>query len=266
MNKPLRNKYGEWAVVTGASSGIGAEFAAQLLDKGLNVVLVARSERQLNVTSESMGRGTTKIIVADLATQIGIDKLAKETASLDVGLLVHSAGVIHLGSFSDTPEPNIDELIQIHITATTRLTHIFAQRLIERKSAGGIVLLSSGFAFTAVPWVAVYAAAKAYVLSFGEALSIELKSHNIDVLTVVPGGTKTNMAKIIDRSIDLNKLPMSMGSAKGVAKCAINSLGKKDSVVPGFTNKMMAMMMNKAMSRNMSKKMIGGLLERSFRT
>lgn len=265
MNTSFTEKYGQWAVVTGASSGIGKEFARQLRKKGLKVALIARSEDQLRAVAELLGEDNTRVIATNLATQEGIDTLEEKTSDLDIGLFVHSAGAVHLGPFIDIKETDIDELLNVHVTATTNLAHIFANRMKARKKAGGLVLVSSGFALTPVPWIAIYSATKAYVLSLGEALSVELKDHNIDVLTVVPGGTKTNMAIDIEKHLDLKKIPLPMGSAATVASTAIKSLGKRDSVVPGVLNKMMAVMMDKLMSRNASKNMIGWMIKKAFR-
>lgn len=235
------DKYGDWAVVTGASSGIGKAISAELSEQGLKVVLVARTESDLRAVADEL-RTESKLIIADLTTTEGRQAVASETQDLEVGLFVHSAGLAHVGPFLSTPKNMNSDLLSIHCAATVELSSTFAERFRKRKSAG-IILVSSGFGFAPIPFAAVYAAAKAFVISFGEALSEELRADAINVLTVIPGGTKTNMAAKLGELIDMSKLPMPMGEPETVARVALKALGKRDRVVPGFANKVMAKMM-----------------------
>ena len=255
-------KYGEWAIVTGASSGIGREFAKELASKGKRIVLVARTEENLKRTVDQDLDATHKIVVADLCTLDGLQALADATEDLDVGLVVHSAGLAHAGAFLNGTTQTDSSLQAIHIKATVELTRIYGERLAKR-GGGGIVLVSSGFGFAPIPYAAVYGAAKAFVISFGEAMAVELRSKNVDVLTVIPGATKTNMAEKLALQIDMSKVPMPHGDPRAVARAGLAALGRKDSVVPGIMNKVMAFMMG-AMSRRMAKGQFGKLLKNAL--
>ncbi|MDH5528833.1 MAG: SDR family NAD(P)-dependent oxidoreductase [Paracoccaceae bacterium] len=251
-------KYGKWAVVTGASSGIGREFAKELATAGKKIVLVARTEATLRQTLEDDLDASHRIVVADLSTPEGLQALDDETRKLDVGLVVHSAGLAHAGGFLEE-SPKIDAALQaIHITATVEIARLFGERLVNR-GGGGLILVSSGFGFAPIPYAAVYGAAKAFVISFGEALAVELRSKSIDVLIVIPGATKTNMSVKLAEQIDMSKVPMPHGDPRKVARVGLAALGRKDSVVPGGMNKIMALMAG-LMSRRMAKAQFGKLL------
>jgi short-subunit dehydrogenase len=257
-------KYGDWAVVTGASSGIGREFAKELATLGKRVVLVARTEANLLRTIETYLDGSHKIVAADLCTPGGLKALADATADLDVGLIVHSAGLAHAGAFLDGTAKTDAGLQAIHINASVEIARIYGERL-ARRGGGGIILVSSGFGFAPIPYAAVYGAAKAFVISFGEALAFELRSKKVDVVTVIPGATKTNMAEKLAQQIDMSKVPMPHGDPRKVARAGLAALGRKDSVIPGAMNKVMAFMMG-TMSRRMAKGQFGKLLKSALRT
>ena len=252
-------KYGEWVVVTGASSGIGREFAKELAAAGKKIVLVARTEATLRQTLEDDLDASHRIVVADLCTPEGLQALDDETRELDVGLVVHSAGLAHAGGFFDGSPKTDAALLAIHITATVEIARVFGKRMVNRRG-GGLILVSSGFGFAPIPYAAVYGAAKAFVISFGEALAFELRSESVDVLTVIPGATKTNMANKLAKQIDMSKVPIPHGDPRKVARVGLGALGRKDSVVPGGMNKVMALMMG-LMPRRMAKAQFGKLLK-----
>lgn len=257
-------KYGEWVVVTGASSGIGREFAKQLSAQGKRIVLVARTEGDLIQTADNLTNTSNKIIVADLSKPEGRQTLIDQTETLDVGLFVHAGGTVHAGRFLDTSDPKNEVMLGIHLDATVSLSKHFGRRFFDRKG-GGIVLISSGFAFAPVPYLAVYAAAKAFMLHFGEALAEELRSENIDVLTVLPGGTNTQMAEKLGEMIDFSKLAMPMGDPAKVASESLRALGYADSVIPGLKNKVMGFMMGRLLARGTAKRMLGKMISGALR-
>ncbi|WP_299731107.1 SDR family NAD(P)-dependent oxidoreductase [uncultured Tateyamaria sp.] len=252
-------KYGEWVVVTGASSGIGREFAKELAAKGKKIVLVARTEANLQQMLEQDLDASHRIVVADLCTATGLKALTQATKELDVGLVVHSAGLAHAGAFLNGTSKTDTNLQAIHMSASVEIARVFGRRFVNRGS-GGLIFVSSGFGFAPIPYAAVYGASKAFVISFGEALAVELRSKNVDVLTVIPGATKTNMAEKLAEQIDMSKVPMPHGDPRAVARAGLAALGHKDSVVPGAMNKVMALMMG-LMSRRMAKGQFGKLLK-----
>ncbi len=253
--------YGSWAVVTGASSGIGQAIAQELSDTGLNIVLVARTQTKLEKAAREL-KSETKIIAADLCTSAGQQQVYDAIKDLNVGLFVHSAGLAHVGPFLSTPEDTDTGLLAIHCSATVDMSRHFANRF-QEKGRGGIMLVSSGFGFAPIPYAAVYGAAKAFVISFGEALAEEFRVENVDVLTVIPGGTKTNMAKKLATLIDMKKMPMPMGEPADVARVALAALGRKDRVIPGTANKVMAKMMA-LMPTDMAKARMGKMIRNAL--
>ena len=150
--KELNNKYGEWALITGASSGIGKEFATSISEKGLNVILVARSSEKLKKTAQELEKTfkvKTKVVVTDLATEKGIEKVIKETENLNIGLLVNNAGREDSNHFLKiTPKEHL-ATIDLNVKVPMLLTHHFGKKMVERKK-GGIINMSSIVGFQGV--------------------------------------------------------------------------------------------------------------------
>ena len=229
------SKYGKWALITGASKGIGLEFSRQIAAKGLNVVLVARSEvklKQLAISIEAEYPVKTRVVAADLTEAAGISRLFDATADLDIGLLVNNAGREDSGAFLQIPIDDAIKTIDLNIKVPLQLTKHFAAKMQARKK-GGILIMSSIVAFQGVPNIANYAASKAYDLVFAEGIGAELQQSNIDVLSVNPGFTKSELSP----DIDFDDLPIKPMSADTVVKTALKDLGKSRLSVPGRVNK-----------------------------
>ncbi len=188
------------AVITGASSGLGAEFARQLAPKAEVLVLVARREEALEkVKLELSGTGTKVLCcVSDLATEGGRSDVIAFLAANGVNpnLLINNAGMGDYGSFASSSAEKTRTQIELNITALTMLTHALLPLL---ETPGGILNVSSLASTLPMPELAVYAASKAYVTSFSEALAIELAPKNITVSCVCPGPTPTNFSQTAKR-------------------------------------------------------------------
>lgn len=188
-------KYGPWALVTGASSGIGAGFARHLASLNFNVVLVARREDRLkNLASELSNtyHVRTNYIVSDLGTSSGIEAVRAGTEGLDIGLLINNAGVEYHGSFIAQGEVAINNMISLNITAVTDLAHIIGSRLIKSARKGAVIFVSSA-AKGGLPWFAAYSSSKAYVSMLASMLRLEWKDVGIDVFCLEPGLIDTEM-------------------------------------------------------------------------
>lgn len=241
MKASFKKKYGNWALVTGATSGIGAELAAQIAAMGLNIVLVARKNSDLqNYSALLRGkfRIETQTVSADLATEAGVE--AVKQIGTDVGLLVHAAGLEANGAFEKTPLDREVNTIHLNVMATLQLTHHFVKGMVER-GRGGILLVSSLSGHMPNPYFANYAGSKAYVLNLGASLYGELKPKGVDVTVLSPGLTKTPM--VADNGMDFSKTPLKPMEPSVVAAAALSGLGKRVITIPGARNKMMAMMM-----------------------
>ncbi|MCF8259783.1 MAG: SDR family NAD(P)-dependent oxidoreductase [Melioribacteraceae bacterium] len=262
--KSFQNKYGEYALITGGSSGIGKALAFESAKKGLNVILVARKEDELNKTSEAISRQygvKVKTISADLSNDEGINKIINESENLKVGLFIPAAGYETNGLFSKTNLEKEMMVININVVSTLKLTHYFSKKMVS-EGKGGILLVSSLSGHMPNPFFSNYAGAKAYVLNLGVSLAGELKEKGVDVAVLSPGLTNTPMAK--NTGVDWNKTPMKKMEAAKVAEIALNKLGKKISIVPGGRNNFMAFMAKYmtpfSIGTKMNAKMIRGAL------
>jgi uncharacterized protein len=188
-------QFGPWAVVTGASSGIGHGFATQLAASGINVVLAARRPEPLaQVGGELASRYGVRYrtVQVDLSAPDFMVPLREATDDLDVGLIVSNAGDAGLGEFLNTGHGTLLTELRLNAEAHLSLAHHFGQRLTGR-GRGGILLVSSLLAAQGVPYVANYSATKAYTLVLGESLHHELAPHGVHVTVLVPGPTETPM-------------------------------------------------------------------------
>ena len=261
----LNEKYGSWALVTGASSGIGKELARQLAQKGLNVVLVARREKLLNELANELALKTlvkTRVIALDLSKDGAVRELYDAVSELDIGLVIPAAGVDEMGRFLDKEYSSIDSMLRLNIQIPTEIAHTFGRKLAARKRSG-IILVSSLFGYQVIPNFAGYAASKAYILTLGETLNVELARQGVDVLVLSPGLTDTPFSQSMD--INLSKLPMIAQSPETVARTALTSLGHKPTVVSGLLNKIYAWE-NRFIPRSWPVKLFGFLIDRAIKS
>jgi short-subunit dehydrogenase len=184
-----------WGLVTGASSGIGAEFARQLAARGMHLVLVARREDRLRALAEELEAAhgiRCEIVPADLSQPHAGRQLLAEVSrrGIAVELLVNNAGLGMVSSVQKTDLERALELIQVNVVGLTELTLLMAKEMADR-GHGGIINIGSIVSFQPVGYMGVYAASKAYVLHFSEALWAEMRSHGVTVTTLCPGTTRT---------------------------------------------------------------------------
>ena len=235
MTAPIKTRYGEWAVVTGASEGIGRAFAVQLAGQGVNLVLVARRETLLTqlATELCLLHGVScTVLAADLADAGDVMRVVDVTDSLDVGLLVAAAGFGTSGPLAAGSLHDETAMLAVNCQAVLTLSWHFSRRFLARKR-GALVLLSSIVAFQGVPLQAHYAATKAYVQTLAEGLRIELAPHGVDVLAVAPGPVATGFAARAN-------LRMSKADTPGaVAAASLAALGRATTVRPGFMGKLL---------------------------
>lgn len=184
------------ALVTGASSGIGKVFATELAKKGCNLILVARSEDKLEQIAKELQK--TYLIHAvplsvDLSSVNAAEKVAMEVESLGltVDILINNAGFGTMGVFNQISSTRVHQEIQLNVMSLTELTHLFIGSMIERKE-GIIINVASMTAFQPAPYMAVYGATKAYVLSFTEALWAEYRDSGVQIVALCPGETKSS--------------------------------------------------------------------------
>lgn len=224
------------AFITGASSGLGLEFAKIFAEAEYNLVLVARSKDKLEEFAANYPRRKITVITKDLSVSGAAKQIADEleNQNIQVDLLINNAGFGLHGFFADLPLEKQTEMLQLNITALTELTHCFLPQMMKRNS-GKILNVASTAAFQPGPFMAVYFATKAYVLSFSEALAEELAHTNITVTALCPGATKTNFGTAAN--IENTRLFSQAMSAEEVAKKAIQGLlDEKRVVITGKLN------------------------------
>lgn len=263
--KNLKKKYGGWALVTGASSGIGKEFVRELASQGFNMALVARSEEALKQLSQeitSKHAVETRIILADFTKEDAVQAVYDAVDDLDIGLLIPAAGVDEMGLFLDKNYSSLQAMMQLNVDAPTQLAHMFGKRM-EKREHSGIILVASLFAYQGIPHFATYAATKAYILTLGEALTLEMKKKGIDVLTLSPGLTATPFAAGL--KVNPKLLPMVAQNPRSVARIGLRNIGNKMSVVSGFLNKFYAWE-NRLIPRSWPVKLFGFLIGNAARS
>jgi short-subunit dehydrogenase len=231
----LRERYGPWAVVTGASEGIGRASAVVLAGAGVHLVLVARRGDRLDAIARELVAAhgiEVQVVAADLGTSEGVASVVQQTARLDVGLLVAAAGFGTSGAFLDVSLEDELAMIDVNCRAVVALAQAFGARLARRRR-GGLVLFSSVVAFQGVPRATTYAATKAFVQTFAEGLGAELRPFGVDVLASAPGPVHSGFAA---------RASMTMGAAlspEEVARGTLHALGRRRTTRPGGLSKVL---------------------------
>jgi short-subunit dehydrogenase len=222
-----KQRFGPWAVVTGASSGIGRALAAHLAGNGINLVLAARRLSILEEVGRDLARRhgiQHRSVRVDLTAPDFLNTLIDATNDLDLGLVVSNAGDMNLGEFLATRHDALLAELRVNTEAHLSLTHHFGQIQV-RRGGGGILLVSSVAGIQGVPYIANYAATKSYVLSLGEAVHRELSPRGVHVTVLVPGATATAMtARFGADKTAMGRLMMSADAcaAEGLAALAAN--------------------------------------------
>lgn len=225
-------------LITGASSGIGAAFARKLAERGHNLLLVARSEDKLSTLCSELGRVKSiraQYVALDLSQTAGPARLFEEAQKrgLEIDLLINNAGFGSMGDFAKLDLPTELKMIDLNVRALVELTHLFLAPMRERKS-GAIINVASTAGFQPVPFMATYAATKAFVLSFTEALWEENRPHGVKIMALCPGSTDTNFFA----ASRMERPPMRVSqTSEEVVETALRALKRgKSSVISGWTN------------------------------
>jgi short-subunit dehydrogenase len=223
---------GEWAVVTGASSGIGRAIAHQLASEGVNLILTARRPIE-----QQFGDVRVESLQLDLAEPGAPQRIFEFTQvrSIKPALLVNNAGFGAYGEFGQIDLPRQLEMIQLNCSTIVGLTHLFLPAMIERGS-GDILIVASTAAFQAVPYQTTYAATKAFDLIFAEGVAAEVKRLGVRVCALCPGQTTTEFHQVSHEPIPK---AMSVHSAEEVARIGLDAVRHgKQYVICGFGNRM----------------------------
>lgn len=237
----MNQKKSETALITGASAGIGYELALRFAREGHPLVIVSRSRERLSKLAGEIRQkyGSEPVVIpCDLSRCGSASELFKEVQSrkIHVDILVNNAGVGMYGFFQDGEPALQTDMIQLNVTSLTELTRLFLPAMLEKKR-GKILNVASTAAFQPGPYMAVYYASKAYVLSFTEALKNELKGTGVSATVLCPGPTESEFQHTSGMT-DLRLFNLTMMKAAPVADAGYRGLmAGKTVVLPGFMNK-----------------------------
>ena len=253
-------RFGPWALITGASAGIGQEFAHQLAAHGINLVLTARRTAALDALGATVAKQygvQFRALPLDLAKDDSPSRLADATRDLDVGLVVSNAGDAVPGEFLETPREALHAIVRVNVLAHLDIAHHFGHRLAAR-GHGGLILVGALGATRGVPFMAHPAATKAYVHSLGEALHIELGRKGVTVTVLLPGPTNTEaLAKLGIANPPMKPL--------GVEQCVTETLTALDEnrarIVPGRLFRMLFGLIPASVTRSQTAKMFESALK-----
>jgi uncharacterized protein len=232
---------GQLAVVTGASSGLGEEFARQLARRGYDLMLIARSTGAMEKLAADVRTASgvaVTVRTADLTDAHDVAAVAGELAELDVELLVNNAGFGSYGRFHEIDAAKERDEILVNVLAVTELAHAVAPGMVDRRR-GGIINVSSTSSFQPTPWMTVYGATKAYVRSFSLGLAADLKPYGVTVTALCPGPVET---KFFDQVGHDHDTPGTVLTAEQVVTAGLAGYDKQRlQVIPGLVNVLGAM-------------------------
>lgn len=235
MSNEWLTRYGPAAVVTGASSGIGASFAKLLAAAGFDLLLVARRLDRLQSLAETLSQQhsvNVQTLEADLSDPEAAADIARAAAEMDIGLLVSNAGFGLKGPHHAQDVASLNDMVNVNCIAPMQLAHHFIPMFLQRES-GGILITGSVEGIMGFPNSAAYAASKAFVQSLGESLWGELEAHSVDVLVLEPSSTDTEAFE--KQGIDRTKLSGVM-SADEVAQIGLDNLANGPVMIAGEEN------------------------------
>src|SRR5579859_3320343 len=256
-----KKRFGPWALVTGASSGIGKEFARQIAASGINIVLVARREdllKEVGVEFSKRYGVEHRVVVLDVSREGFIRQLASATDDLDIGLVVSNAGTANPGEFLKLDRQLLEETLRLNTMSHLDIAHYFGRKLAERKR-GGLILVGAMGAENGIPCIANDGGAKAYVHSLGEALHYEFKPLGVYVTVLAAGFTNTPVLEKF--GFDPKTMPTKPMSVEQCVSEGLNGLLENRSrIVPGRLNRIMNALVPAFLARRMEADMLGTAL------
>jgi uncharacterized protein len=258
----LRSRYGPWALVAGASAGLGAEFAEQIAAHGLHVLLVARRAAMLDDLAARL-RSAHGVEVRTASLDLGApdlrERLGEITSGLEIGLCVYNAAFSMVGRFLDQSLDDKLRILDVNCRGPLILTHEIGSAMAARKR-GGILLMSSLAGFQGSPLVATYAATKAFNTVFAEGLWYELRREGVDVMACCAGATRTPAYEASKPA----KEPPSVMDAAPVVREALAKLGKTPSFIPGWANAAAQFLLGRVLPRGVAVRTMGSTSKRMY--
>lgn len=261
----FQERYGPWALVAGASEGIGAAFSRSLAGRGLNLVLVARRSGPLEAIAGQVSREhgvDVRTVAADLGEGEEVDRVLDGVKDLAIGLLVHNAAYSAIGPFLDTSIEEHRRTLAVNALAPLALLHALAQPM-RARGKGGIVIVSSLAAFQGSPLVASYAATKAFGLVLAEGLGDEVRESGVDVLACCAGATRTP-GYLTSTPREPGPLAPAPLDPKTVAEESLSSLGRRLVCIPGPANRLTSFVLRRLLPRRTAVAIMGRATRRLY--
>jgi uncharacterized protein len=259
------DRYGSWAIVAGASEGLGAEYARQLAGRGLNLVLIARRKEMLqSLASQLMTkyRIRTKLLALDLSAPDAAEQIVHKTMDIDLGLLVYNAAYSAVGPFLERSMDEHMREVHTNIHSPLKLVYLLSQRF-HGRGRGGILLMASLSAFQGSPYISTYAATKAFNIVLAESLWEEWRARNVDVLVCISGAVSTPnyLASQPKKTGGLGDRSMPPDQC---VEEALGALGKQPYIIPGRMNRLASFVMRYMMPRKMAIMFMGRTLREMY--
>ena len=257
-------KYGPWALIAGASAGIGEAFSRQLAAKGLNLVVIARRQKLLDQLKQDL-ESTFGIQVICLSMDLSrvdlSDAVHREVEDLEIGLLVYNACFSSIAPFLESDLASKMLTVDVNCRGPLALVSLLAKPMVVRRR-GGIILMSSASGFQGAAWLATYAASKAFTSILAESLWEELRPHRVDVLALVAGATKTpNFEAVTPAEKQASAFPM---EPQDVVREGLSHLGRGPRHIAGRMNRAVAFVLNRLLPRRTAVSFMGRQLRRIY--
>ena len=246
----FRSKYGPWALVTGAARGMGAEFSRQIADLGVNLLMVDMLADELATTATKIG-GSRQVdirtVAVDLSRQDFLEQLRPSTDDVEIGLIVCSAAHAPIGLFFEQSLDDKLRMVDVNVRAPLMMVEEYGAKMLARRR-GGIILIASASALVGVPYVASYAATKAYNLILAESLWAELHDWGVDVLGLMPAATRTTNFVLSQPRLDRARFAAVM-EVEPTVREALASIGRSPSRIPGMRNRLTMLLAGRLLPR-----------------
>ena len=255
---------GKWALVTGASAGIGVALAEELARGGTNLVLTARRRERLEELAQKLAAAhkiQTKIFAADLAQADAPEKIFQFTKDqgIEIALLINNAGFGVYGEFPTVETRRLTDMVQVNCAAVVHLTRLYLPEMVTRKH-GDVLIVASTASFQSVPYISTYAATKAFDLLFAEGLAEEMKPHGVRVCALCPGSTESEFAEVAGQT-HIAATRANRETADKVARTGLRALAAgKSYVISGLGNYLGVLG-----QRLVSRRMVARIAARMFR-
>jgi short-subunit dehydrogenase len=234
----------EWAVITGASSGLGAIFADELAKRDLSLLLAGRDEARLSAVAQRVREAApdveVELLVGDLGTDSGVDSLMARLHGRVIAVLVNNAGFGTYGRFAEVDAGREHDLVAVNVDALVRLTHAVLPGMLARER-GGILNVASTIAFQPGPYQATYGASKAFVLSLSQALWAETRGSGVTVTALCPGPTRTGFVDALGEDVSHTAIYGRLAAPEPVVAAGLRAMDKgRAVVVTGWRNRILA--------------------------